>query len=65
MNSTQQNEVNGGTPLAEPTGSRIERIMDELLDIEYHSGCSARVKDMVHRAINYLESAKHAANTKA
>ena len=28
-NSTQQNEVNGGTPLAEPTGSQGDRMTME------------------------------------
>lgn len=30
-NSTQQNEVNGGTPLAEPTGSRMV-VTQEMVD---------------------------------
>lgn len=47
-----------GAASPEPLGPRIDRIMDDLLDIEYHSGCSARVEDMVHRAISFLESAR-------
>ena len=58
MNDAQT--IEAGNSLPPPLGSRIERIMEDLLDIEYRSGCSARVQDMVHRAIGYLESARYA-----
>ena len=62
MDNKQTDSSGSSLPL--PLGARIERIMDDLLDIEYRSGCTARVQDMVHRDIVSLESARYAANTK-
>ena len=42
MNSTQQNDANGGTPLAEPTGSRTCRTCkywSQYLGIEDEGEC--------------------------
>ena len=43
-NSTQQNDANGGTPLAEPTGSHDIDMRDYSITLNYCDQCGSELR---------------------